>query len=72
MKYIFVAIMILAFSGACFADNSLRIEELKKEQQKISQEIQSGQQYIQNKQIELLKTQGAIEILMEMDKEVKE
>ena len=71
MKKYLVVVMVLMMSGVCLADNSLRIAELKAEQQKISQEIQSGQQYIQNKQIELLKTQGAIEILQEMDK-VKE
>ena len=72
MKKYIVVVMVFMLSGVCFADNSARIEVLKSEQQKIQQEIQSGQQYIQNKQIELLKAQGAIEILQEIDKEVKE
>jgi peptidoglycan hydrolase CwlO-like protein len=57
-----VAIVVMMSANLCFAEVS-RIDELKVEQEKVLKEIQAGQQYIQNKQVEALKIQGAIEEL---------
>lgn len=63
-KYLcFIMLTIVSINYTlCFAEVS-RIDELKSELAGIVKEIQAGQQYIQNKQVEALKIQGAIEEL---------
>jgi hypothetical protein len=69
-KVMVVVVALMLLASVSFA-NEARIAELKAEQQKIANEIQSGQQYIQNKQIELLKNQGAIDELSRPEFAVK-
>ena len=64
-----LALLILFLTQICFADNIERIKELQSQQQKVLQDIQQAQQFIQNKQAEALKIQGKIEMLQELDKE---
>ena len=63
-----VIAMVAMMASVCFADNSVRIAELEKDLQRVVQEIQSAEQYKQNKQVEGLKIEGALEELREMDK----
>ena len=60
MKKLIIVVLALMVCSIAYAD---RIEDLKAEQTKVLKEIQAGQQYIQNKQIEALKIQGALEEL---------
>jgi hypothetical protein len=63
MKKLLIGIFIFAFCNMAIADNSERITELQAQGQKIVQEIQQAQAFLQNKQSEFLKIQGAIEEL---------
>lgn len=53
----------MGLANLCFAANEKRIEELKALQAQINKEVQQYQQNIQQKQIEFVKLQGAIEEL---------
>mgnify|MGYP001397524671 CR=1 FL=1 len=60
MKKLFIVAVMLLLTSPCFAD---RIADLKAQQESLLKEVQAGQQYIQSKQVEALKIQGAIEEL---------
>ena len=63
MKKVFLVLLILTFCSVALADNSARIADLQAQGQKIMQDIQQAQQFLQAKQAEVLKIQGAIEEL---------
>ena len=49
---------ILVINGIAFANNSECIKTLQEQQQKVINEISQTQQFIQQKQIEVLKLRG--------------
>ena len=68
MKLAMALVMVAMMASVSFADNAVRIAELEKDLQKVVQEIQSAEQYKQNKQVEGLKIEGALAELRAMDK----
>ena len=69
MKRLMIVLIVLFVACAIpgYADNSARITELKARQAQIIQEVQKAQDFIQQAQVELAKTVGAIEELNKQD-----
>jgi len=63
-----VFLFLIAISFPVFADNSVRIAELKKQQEAIGQRVQQAQAVIEQGKQQLLLLQGAIVELESQDK----
>lgn len=67
-KLLVLFVVLFLVCGIAFAaDNSVRIKELQAQQQVIAQDIMKAQQFIKQKEAELLKMQGALEELAKQD-----
>jgi len=69
LKKLILILVCLIWVCPLYANNKTRIEDLQKQLQEITRQITQAQQFIQQKQIEGVKVQGAIEELQRQDKQ---
>ena len=65
-------ILILVFIGTVFADNAERILEIQKQSKHIENKIIEARRAIEQLKIQLIKNQGKIDLLRQLDAEIKE
>lgn len=71
MKKMLMVVAVMMVCSFVFADNSARIEVLKKEAEELSKRGQEYQQVLNNIQVELIRKNAQIEELTRLDAEVE-